>query len=85
MIGITISSKAYAAIAATLPASSPREGEIASDGEYRLWLPRTVVERLMARREPGDTFSDVILRLMDRGAFAAIMREALARDGAAGG
>ena len=84
MIGITISAKAYAAVVATLPASSPIERELAPKGEYRLWLPRSVVERLMARRNPGDTFSDVILPLMDAGAFAAIMREALVRDGTVG-
>jgi hypothetical protein len=67
MIGITISGNAYAAIAATLPDSSVDEKNIAPDAEYRIWLPSTVVERLFARRERGETFSNVILRLVERG------------------
>ncbi len=74
MIGITISGKAYSAIAATLPASFAMEQEMAPDGEYRVWLPRRVVERLIARREPSETFSDVILRLVERGGYAEITR-----------
>lgn len=74
MIGITISGRAYAAIAATLPARSAVEREIAPDGEYYVWLPPTAVERLLALRAPGETFSDVILRLAERGAYAAIIR-----------
>ena len=67
MIGITISARAYAAIAATLSASSPVELEIAPDGEYRVWLSQVAVECLLALNEPGETFSDVILRLLERG------------------
>jgi hypothetical protein len=71
MIAITISAEAYAVIAANLSAA---EQEIAADREYRIWLPRAVVERLRALREPGETFSDVILRLAERGSFSAIAR-----------
>lgn len=71
MIAITISAEAYAVIAAAL--SGP-EQEIAADREYRVWLPRAVVERLRALRGPEETFSDVILRLADRGSLAAITR-----------
>jgi hypothetical protein len=74
MIGITISGKAYAAIAPTLPAGSAAEQEIAPDCEYLVWLPRTVVNRLRALREPDETFSDVILRPAERGCYAAIAR-----------
>jgi hypothetical protein len=77
MIGVTISGKAYAAIAFTLPVGSPFEAEIAPDHEYRVWLPRAVVNRLRAVREPGETFSDVILRLTDGGSYDAVMRGAL--------
>jgi hypothetical protein len=73
MIGISISGKAYAAIAATLPAGSV-EPEIVPDCEYRVWLPRGVVNRLRALREPGESFSDVILRLVERGSYANIIR-----------
>jgi hypothetical protein len=74
MIGVTISAEAYAAIAATLQAGSAADPELAPDREYRVWLPRAVVERLRALREPGETFSDVILRLTERGSYAALMR-----------
>jgi hypothetical protein len=33
-----------------------------------------VVNRHRALRAPGETFNDVILRLAQRGAFAALMR-----------
>jgi hypothetical protein len=67
MIGITISGDAYAAIVCTLPASSADAAGIAPDRECRVWLPRAVVIRLSALRGPGETFSDVILRLGSSG------------------
>ena len=63
MIGVTISGDAYAVIAATMPLGPVREQELAPDGEYRIWLPNEFVSRLRAVREPGETLSDVILRL----------------------
>lgn len=74
MIGITISAEAYAAIAAAKAQAASAAEQLASDREYRIWLPRAVVERLRALREPGETFSDVILRLTERGSYAALMR-----------
>lgn len=83
MIGITISGKAYAAIAIApmLPAGYFPEQEITSDREYKIWLPRTVVERLMALREPGESFSDVILRLKERESFATMIESGLGATG----
>jgi hypothetical protein len=75
MIGITISARAYAAIAATLSASSAIELEIAPDGEYRVWLSQIAVECLLALHEPGETFSDVILRLTRRGSLATATKK----------
>ena len=64
MIGITISGKAYAAIADTLPAgSAQRDACFVPDGEYYVWVPQDVVVHLIALRKPGETFSDLILRL----------------------
>jgi hypothetical protein len=66
MIAITITGNAYAAIASTLPSGPPIEREISLDREdYRIWLPRAFVERLRALRSPGESFSDVILRLAE--------------------
>ncbi len=69
MIGITISGKARAAMASTLPT----EQDISSNGEYLIWLPQQIVERLLALRQPGETFSDVILQKRG-GSFASITR-----------
>jgi len=66
MIGITISGKAYAAIATTLPVGSAAERETVSNGEYLVWLPNAVVNHLRALRTPGETFSEVILRMPAR-------------------
>jgi hypothetical protein len=75
MIGITISGEAYAAIASTSPAiGSLGESKVAPDREYRVWLPRDVVNRLRALRQPDETFSGVILRLAGRGSFAVLAR-----------
>ena len=63
MIGVTITGKAYAVIAPTLPAGSVAEKEIDPGLEYQIWLPKEFVIRLMALRKPGETFNDVILRL----------------------
>ena len=76
MIGVTISSRAYAAIAATLPSGSATKQVIAPDGEYLVWLPTGVVNRLRILREPEETLSDVILRLTDSGSYAALTRPA---------
>ena len=74
MIGIPISGEAYSAIAPTLSVGSAIEGELAPDREYHVWMPLDVVNGLRAIRSPGESFSDVILRLAERGAFAAITR-----------
>jgi hypothetical protein len=74
MIGITISGDAYTVIAAILPPSHV-DRDIVPDGEYQIWLPQAVVVRLLALRERGETFSEVILRLSERGSVAAIVRE----------
>ena len=75
MIGITISGEAFAAVVSTLPATgSAAEAKVAPDREYRVWLPGDVVNRLRALREPGETFSGVILRLAERGSFAVLGR-----------
>ena len=73
MIGITISGKAYAAIAPTLPAGFGAR-EIVPEHEHLVWLPQTVVNRLRHLREPDESFSDVILQLAERGCCAAITR-----------
>jgi hypothetical protein len=54
--------EAFEAIRATLPHSDapPSKGH---DGLIRIWLDRAVVDRLGQMRGPGESYSDVILRL----------------------
>ena len=71
MIGITISGIAYAGILSMLPPGiSSGETKIVPDGQYRIWLPQDIVERLRALGQSGESFSGVILRLAERGSFA---------------
>jgi hypothetical protein len=58
-----ITSAAYAAIAATLPGNVGVERERAPNGDYFVWLEPAVVSRLAAMRRPGESYSDVILRI----------------------
>jgi hypothetical protein len=50
MISISITVEAFEAIRATLPDGAPRS--IGPDGEMRIWLDRTVVDRLVHMRGP---------------------------------
>lgn len=64
MVRIAISDVAFSALASTLPlGSGAYEAEIDARGDRLIWLPRSVVDRLRALRGPGDSFSDVILKL----------------------
>jgi hypothetical protein len=64
MIRIAISAEAFAAIAATLPFGSMSfENATNERGERLIWLDHAVVARLRAMRGPGESHSDVILRL----------------------
>ena len=63
MIRITISPAAFEAIAATLPSSVGYERLRAPSGDFFIWLEPRFVDRLRAIRSPGESYSDVILRL----------------------
>ena len=64
MIRIAISQAAFDAIAATLPLGSVGyENKIDEDGNRLIWLDHAVVARLRAMRGPGESWSDVIIRL----------------------
>jgi hypothetical protein len=63
MISIQISPAAFEAIKATLPDGAPRS--IGPDGQMRIWLDHAVVDRLRALRRPGESYSDVILRMAE--------------------
>jgi hypothetical protein len=63
MLRITITAAAFDAIAATLPSSVGVEAQRAPNGDYFIWLDPRYVDRLRALRGPGESYSDVILRL----------------------
>ena len=66
MVRISISPAAFNAITATLPLGSVGfEAAPDDNGERQIWLDAGVVDRLAAMRDPGKSFSDVILRLVE--------------------
>ena len=68
MIRIAISEAAFDAIAATLPLGSVGyENATNERGERLIWLDHAVVARLRAMRGSGESYSDVILRLIETG------------------
>jgi hypothetical protein len=69
MIRIAITQAAYAAIAATLPFGAVAVEPGAGTSEHHVWLAPNVVDRLGHLLGPGESYSDVILRLIaDTGA-----------------
>ena len=65
VIRIAISLAAFDAICATLPVGSVSyEPQLNEKGERELWLEGAVADRLGAMRGPGESNSDVILRLV---------------------
>jgi hypothetical protein len=64
MVRIAISQAAFEAIAKTLPLGSVNyENATNEKGERLIWLDPAVLARLKAMRGPGESWSDVILRL----------------------
>ena len=68
MIKIAITVEAFEAIASTLPLGSVGyENEVTAKGERLIWLDPNVVNRLRAMRGPGESYSDVIMRVASAG------------------
>jgi hypothetical protein len=64
MIRIAISVEAFGAVTGTLPLGSVSfENETNEQGQRLIWLDRAMVDRLRAMRGPGESYSDVIIRL----------------------
>ncbi len=64
MVRIAITQAAYDAICATLPLGSVAvEPYYNERGERVIWLEAAMVDRLGAMRRPGESYSDVILRI----------------------
>jgi hypothetical protein len=77
VVRIAISQAAFEAIAATFPLGSVGfEAEATGSdrqpvGERAVWLDEVWVDRLGAMHGPGETYSDVILRIAKAGATRA--------------
>ena len=64
MIRIAITAAAFEAIAATLPLGRVGYENATNERDERLsWLEPRMVDQLGALRSPGESYSDVILRL----------------------
>ena len=64
MIRIAISQAAFDAIYATLPpGSTGYENAVNELGERLIWLERRMLDKLNSYRRPGESYSDVILRV----------------------
>jgi hypothetical protein len=67
VVRIAISVEAFEAIARTLPLGSVGyETEANECGERPIWLDDSMADRLGAMRGPGESYSDVILRIAGR-------------------
>ena len=71
MIRIEITAAAYAALCADVPPNSRLPAEPSPSGGFYLWLDRNTPNRLSAAREPGEGFSETILRLSQADAQGA--------------
>jgi predicted CopG family antitoxin len=68
MTRIAITLEAYQALVATLPLGSVAyEPEPNAKGERVIWLEEVWLSKLNAMRKPGESYSDVILRLVELG------------------
>jgi hypothetical protein len=59
MVSISITAEAYRAITGCLPDPSKRDDR----GGYALVIDRKTIDQLTAVRGPGESYSDVIIRL----------------------
>jgi hypothetical protein len=77
MIRIAITVEAYEAIVATLPLGSVGyEPQLNAEGERLIWIEDTWASKLSAMHKPGESYSDVIVRLVEIGGARS---EAVAR------
>ena len=71
MIRIALSDSAYDAIASTLPKGSARWPMQRDGDQCFIQVESAVVNRMRAMRRPGESYSAVILRLVELGATEA--------------
>jgi hypothetical protein len=62
MISIKITDEAYEALRSGNPHIEDQTS-IARNGQLRIWVDRKFLDEVLAARRPGESYSDVILRL----------------------
>ena len=65
MISIPITDRAYQALKARIPRIDQAPTSTGRNGQMRIWLARKFVDRLLELRGPGESYSDVIIRLAE--------------------
>jgi hypothetical protein len=63
MVRISITPAAFEAIAATLPWNVGFKNKRAPNGDWLIWLDHNAIAKLRALRGPGESYSDVIIRV----------------------
>ena len=63
MISIPITDEAYEALKARNPGIDQDQTSRGRNGQLRIWVDRTFLDQLLEVRRPGESYSDVILRL----------------------
>jgi hypothetical protein len=64
ILRIAITAEAFEAICATLPLGSVAyKAETNAKGEHLIWIQRVWADKLGTMRGPGESYSDVIIRL----------------------
>ena len=67
MISIPITEEAYEALKARIPRIDEAPTSQGRSGQLRISLDRKIVDRVLEFRRPGESYSDVILRLAAEG------------------
>jgi hypothetical protein len=76
MIRISISVAAFEALAATSPLGIVGcESELTPNGERLIWLEERWVNKLDALRMPGESYSDIVLWLVEIGRHIVARRD----------
>ena len=63
MVSIPITDEACEALKARNPGIDQDQTSRGRNGQLRIWVDRTFLDQLLAVRRPGESYSDVILRL----------------------
>ena len=65
MVRVVLTDAAYDAIASTLPKGAARWPMQRDRGQCFIQVEAAVLDRMRAMRRPGDSYSEVILRLVE--------------------